>query len=63
MLILQRCPNEVIDILTPSGEKISVMVVRVRGDTVRLGFEADKGTIIHRREVALEIERKQREAG
>ena len=47
MLILNRKKDEVIVI----NDNIRIMVVDIRGDTVRLGFDAPKDVPIHRREV------------
>lgn len=59
MLVLSRCRDESIICTTPSGERIEVKVVDVRGDKVRLGVTADKSVAVHRDEVqrALEGER------
>lgn len=47
MLVLTRRINESIVI----NEDISVLVVEVRGDRVRLGIEAPKDVTVHRKEV------------
>jgi carbon storage regulator len=47
MLVLSRKVNEQIVI----DERIVVTVLRIRGDTVRLGFEAPKDVAVHREEV------------
>ena len=47
MLVLSRKHNESIII----GDDITVMVVDIRGDKVRLGVEAPKEVPVHRREV------------
>lgn len=47
MLVLSRQRDEAVMI----GDKISVSVVDIRGDKVRLGFEAPRAYPIHRREV------------
>ena len=47
MLILTRKKNERIVI----NENITVMVVEIRGDAVRIGIEAPKEVPIHRKEV------------
>ena len=47
MLVLSRKKNESIVI----NDNIVVTVVDVRGDKVRLGFDAPKDVPIHRREV------------
>ncbi len=47
MLVLSRKKNESIII----NDNITVMVVEIRGDKVRLGIEAPKEIPVHRREV------------
>ena len=47
MLVLTRRLNESIVI----NDDISVLVVEVRGDRVRLGIEAPKDVTVHRKEV------------
>ena len=47
MLVLTRRINESIVI----SDDISVLVVEVRGDRVRLGIEAPKDVTVHRKEV------------
>lgn len=47
MLVLSRKKNESIVI----NDNISVVVVEIRGDKVRLGVEAPKEVTVHRREV------------
>ncbi len=47
MLILSRRKEERIRI----GEDISVVVIAIRGDQVRLGIEAPKEVPVHRQEV------------
>ena len=47
MLVLTRRINESIVI----NDNVSVLVVEVRGDRVRLGIEAPKDVSVHRREV------------
>lgn len=47
MLVLSRKKNESIII----DNYISVVVVEIRGDKVRLGVEAPKEVSVHRREV------------
>ena len=53
MLVLSRKRNEAIDI----RQDITITVVDIRGDKVRLGIEAPKDVPVHRREVAEAIER------
>lgn len=47
MLVLTRRINESIVI----NENVSVLVVEVRGDRVRLGIQAPKDVNVHRKEV------------
>jgi carbon storage regulator len=47
MLVLSRKKSEVIVI----NDDIIITVVEVRGDKVRLGFDAPRGVSIHREEV------------
>lgn len=53
MLVLSRKCNEVVCI----GDNIRVIVVDVRGDKVRLGFEAPREVTVHREEVKRMIDR------
>lgn len=53
MLVLQRKKGERIRI----GDDITVIVVEVRGDKVRLGIEAPKDVPVHRDEVFQAIQR------
>ena len=53
MLVLSRGKNE--KIVIDGG--ITICVVDIRGDKVRLGIEAPDETIVHRSEVAAAIER------
>jgi carbon storage regulator len=53
MLVLSRKKNEGIVFDGPG----KMVVVEIRGDKVRLGFEADRSVNIHREEVALAIQR------
>jgi len=61
MLVLSRKKNESIVI----NDDISIVVVEIRGDKVRLGVEAPKEVPVHRREVYDAIKRleKQQSAG
>ena len=47
MLVLTRRLNESIVI----NDDVSVLVVEIRGDRVRLGIEAPKDVVVHRKEV------------
>lgn len=53
MLVLSRKKNESIVI----NDDISIVVVEIRGDKVRLGVEAPKEIPVHRREVYDAIKR------
>ena len=53
MLVLSRKANEVIRI----GDDISITVVGIQGDKVRLGFDAPKEIPVHRQEVYESIQR------
>lgn len=58
MLVLSRKKNESIVI----NDDITIVVVDIRGDKVRLGVEAPKEVPVHRREVFEAIRRSQAEA-
>ena len=47
MLVLSRKKDERIII----GDQITVMVIEIRGDKVRLGIDAPKEVTVHREEV------------
>lgn len=53
MLVLSRKKDEKIII----GDSITLMVVEIRGDKVRLGIEAPKEVAVHREEVHEAIKR------
>jgi carbon storage regulator len=57
MLVLSRKQDEKIII----GENITLMVISIQGDKVRLGIEAPRDVSVHRSEVhqAIQIERAQ----
>ncbi len=54
MLVLSRKKNESIVI----NDDITIVVVEIREDKVRLGIEAPKEVAVHRREVYDAIQRK-----
>jgi carbon storage regulator len=58
MLVLSRKKNESIII----NNDITIVVVEIRGDKVRLGVEAPKEVPVHRREVYDAIRRSEEEA-
>lgn len=53
MLVLSRKKNESVVI----NDDITVVVVEIKGDKVRLGFEADKNIPIHRHEIWVALQR------
>lgn len=59
MLVLSRKKNESIVI----NDDITVVVVEIRGDKVRLGVEAPKEVPVHRREVFDAIRRNEAAGG
>ena len=59
MLVLSRKQDEKIII----GDSITLMVVSIQGDKVRLGIEAPKHVSIHREEVYQAIQKERDQAG
>ena len=57
MLVLSRKKDEKIVI----GDKITIMVIEIRGDKVRLGIDAPRDITVHREEVYEAIKREQNE--
>lgn len=57
MLVLSRKKNETIVI----NDDIKIVVVEIRGDRVRLAFDAPKEVPVHRLEVYNEIKRQEKE--
>lgn len=55
MLVLTRKKNESIVI----GDNVTVVIVEIRGDKVRLGVECDKDIPVHRQEVYDAIKRRE----
>ena len=53
MLVLSRQKDESIMI----GDEIEIMIVDIRGDKVRLGFNAPRNVKVHRKEIWLAIQR------
>jgi len=58
MLVLTRRPGESIRI----GNDVTVTVLEVRGDQIRIGVDAPRSVKVHRDEVYQEIERTNTEA-
>lgn len=52
MLVLTRRPNQSIRI----GEDVTITVIEVRGDQVRIGIEAPRSTPVHRAEVLAQVQ-------
>ncbi len=59
MLVLSRKRDESIVV----GEDITVTVIEIKGDKVRLGVEAPKEIPVHRREVFEAIQRQKKVDG
>jgi len=57
MLVLSRKKDEKIII----GDKITIMVIEIRGDKVRLGIDAPKDITVHRQEVYEAIKKEHEE--
>ena len=57
MLVLSRKKDEKIVI----GDNITIMVIEIRGDKVRLGIDAPREVTVHRQEVYEAIQREQDE--
>jgi carbon storage regulator len=57
MLVLTRRANQSIVI----GRDVTVRVLEIRGDQVRLGITAPRSVTVHREEVWLELERANRD--
>jgi carbon storage regulator len=58
MLILTRRPDETLVI----GTEISVTVLGVKGNQVRLGVKAPRNVAVHREEIFARIKAEQRES-
>ncbi len=56
MLILIRRPGESIIIETPAGERITVTVLGVKGNQVRIGTDAPDDISIMREELLARVE-------
>lgn len=51
MLVLSRRDGEAIELRLPSGEVVLVSVVKVKGNTVRIGIDAAQDVHILRQEL------------
>ena len=59
MLVLTRRANQSIVI----GQDVTVTVLEIRGDQVRLGITAPRSVTVHREEVWLQLERSRADGG
>lgn len=59
MLVLSRKKDEKIRI----GDKITLMIIEIRGDKVRLGIDAPRDVTVHREEVYDAIRRESSQDG
>lgn len=58
MLVLTRRPGESVMV----GDDVTITVLEVRGDVVRLGIQAPRSIQVHREEVYKELQAANREA-
>ena len=58
MLVLSRREGESVVI----GEHVTVSVLEVRGDVVRIGIDAPRSVAVHRAELLVELEESNKEA-
>jgi carbon storage regulator len=58
MLVLSRRAGESVVI----GEDVTVSVLEVRGDVVRIGIDAPRSVAVHRAELLVELEQSNKEA-
>lgn len=63
MLVLSRKRDEEIVCCCGCGELLRVVVIAIRGDRVRLGLKASRGTVIHRSEIRERIEKERASHG
>lgn len=59
MLVLSRKKNEQV-IIGTGPNQITVTLIEIRGDKVRLGFQAPEEIPVHRREVRDAIDREEK---
>ncbi|MBW8751955.1 MAG: carbon storage regulator CsrA [Propionibacteriales bacterium] len=58
MLVLSRRPGESVVI----GDDVTVTVLEVRGDVIRIGIDAPRSVAVHRAELLEQLESSNREA-
>jgi carbon storage regulator len=63
MLVLSRKRGESVVIRCKDGTQMKVTLVELRGDRVRLGFQAPSEVAIHREEIYAEIEKAKGQKG
>jgi len=59
MLILTRRPGEIVRI----GEDITIEILSIKGNQVRVGFEAPREVAVHREEIYERIKQEKRSLG
>ena len=55
MLVLSRKRDERVTCVLPDGREMAVTVVDIRGDKIRLGFDAPIDVTVNRHEVHVDI--------
>lgn len=58
MLVLSRRPGESVVL----GDDITITILEVRGDVVRVGIDAPRSLAVHRAELLVQLEESNREA-
>ena len=58
MLILSRRPGESVVL----GDDVTITILEVRGDVVRVGIDAPRSLAVHRAELLVQLEENNREA-
>ena len=61
MLVLSRQKDESI-IIGDGDDQVEITIVDVRGDKVRLGINAPRHIMVHRKEIYLAIQKEKEEA-
>ncbi len=63
MLVLSRLRDETVVLILPDGTELRAGIVDIRGDKVRLGFDAPRDVLVHREEVWQDMKREAKAAG
>jgi len=58
MLVLSRRPGESVVL----GDDVTITILEVRGDVVRVGIDAPRSLAVHRAELLVQLEESNREA-